>query len=325
MSRPAMTLSQIAKQTDGSRHPVFSVGLRSDPVEFGAFIRHADQLGFAGVWAQDTLSAENFSLDPLHQLSFAAAASERMRLGISVLFSGYRNPAVLARDLATIDQLSRGRLTVGLGVGNAYHRPRLEALGIATDRPVLRLVEGIAILRALWGQDEAEHRGEIYSFSGIRSQPKPVQQPGPPILIGARSEPALRRAANIADGWTGAAMIPHAQRAEELAILRDELARIGRDPASFAISVNVYAAVEPDREEACARAQSVLAAAYKKNPVYEADGMAQRVAVYGSAEECAAQLQQMAGEGIDEFVLHPLYDHFTQLERLAEVAQLVNR
>jgi probable F420-dependent oxidoreductase len=324
MWRLAMTPSKTAQQIEGPRHPAFSVGLRSDPEDFGAFIRHADQLGFAGLWAQDTLNADNFSLDPLHQLSFAAAASQRMRLGISVLFSGYRNPAVLARDLATIDQLSRGRLTVGLGVGNAYHRPRLEALGIATDRPALRLVEGIAVMRALWGQDEAEYRGEIYSFSGIRFQPKPVQQPGPPIFIGARSEPALRRAANIADGWTGAAMIPHEQRAQELAILRDELARIGRDPASFTISLNVYAAVESDRDEACARAQKVLSAAYGKNPVYDANGMAERVAVYGSAEECAARFRQMAGEGIDEFVLHPLYDHFTQLERLAQAVALVN-
>lgn len=179
MSRLAMTLSQIAKQTDGARHPVFSVGLRSDPAEFAAFIRHADRLGFAALWAQDTLNAENFSLDPLHQLSFAAAASERMRLGISVLFSGYRNPAVLARDLATIDQLSRGRLTVGLGVGNAYHRPRLEALGIATDRPVLRLIEGIGVMRALWSQDEAEHRGEIYSFSESAPNPSRCNSPVP--------------------------------------------------------------------------------------------------------------------------------------------------
>lgn len=320
-----MTASKIAKQIEYPRYPAFSVGLIPDPADFGAFIRHADQLGFSGLWAQDTLNAENFSLDPLHQLSFAAAVSERMRLGISVLFSGYRNPAVLARDLATIDQLSRGRLTVGLGVGNAYHRSRLEALGIATDRPVPRLVEGIAVMRALWGQDQAEHRGEIYSFSGVRSQPKPVQQPGPPIFIGARSEPALRRAANIADGWTGAAMISHAQRAQELAILRDELALIGRDPTSFALSVNVYAAVESDREEAGARAQSVLSAAYKKNPVYDSDGMAQRVAVYGSVEECAAQFRQMIFEGIGELVLHPLYDHFTQLERLARVIELVNR
>lgn len=302
----------------------FSVGLRADPASFAAFIRHADALGFAGVWAQDTLNYKNFSLDPLHQLSFAAAVSDRMRVGISVLFSGYRNPAVLARDLATIDQLSQGRLTVGLGVGNEYHRSRLAALGINTDRPALRLTEGIGVMRALWSQGEAEFRGEIYSFSGIGSQPKPVQLPGPPILIGARAEPALRRAVRIADGWTGAAMISHEQRREELAILKDELAVTGRDPASFALSVNVYAAVEPDREQARQRVQEILSRTFKDNPVYDPNDMAQRVAVYGTVEDCADQFRALIGDGIQEFVLHPMYDHFNQLERLARVAELVN-
>ena len=307
-----------------SPRATFSVGLRADPANFAAFVRHADQLGFTGLWAQDTLNPKNFSLDPLHQLSFAAGVSERMRLGISVLFSGYRNPAVQARDLATIDRLSGGRLTIGLGVGNAYHRPRLDALGIPTDRPALRLVEGIGVMRALWTQEEAEFHGELYDFSGIRSQPKPVQQPTPPILIGARSEPALRRAVAIADGWTGAAMIPHAQRAEEMAILRDELAVRGRDPASFIISVNIYAAVEPDREQARARVQDILSVNFKDNPVYDPNDMAQQVAVFGSVEECAAQFRQMIDQGIDEFVLHPMYDYFSQLERMAKVAELVN-
>lgn len=311
------------KQTGGSRRATFSVGLRSDPSTLATFIRRADELGFAGVWTQDSLMPTNFSLDPLHQLSYAAAVSDRMRLGISVLFSGYRNPAVLARDLATIDQLSRGRLTVGIGVGNAYHRPRLAALGIETDRPAVRLVEGIGVMRALWSQDEAEFHGEIYSFSGIRSQPKPIQQPGPPILIGARSEAALRRAVTIADGWTGAAMIPPEERAKELAILHDELAVTGRDPASFSISVNVYAAVDPDREKAKTRVQEVLSSSFKSNPVYEPDDMAQKVAIYGPAEECAEGFRKLIDEGVDEIVLHPMYDHFDQLEGLARAVELV--
>lgn len=311
------------KQTGGSRRATFSVGLRSDPSTLATFIRRADELGFAGVWTQDSLMPTNFSLDPLHQLSYAAAVSDRMRLGISVLFSGYRNPAVLARDLATIDQLSRGRLTVGIGVGNAYHRPRLAALGIETDRPAVRLVEGIGVMRALWSQDEAEFHGEIYSFSGIRSQPKPIQNSGPPILIGARSEAALRRAVTIADGWTGAAMIPPEERAKELAILHDELAVTGRDPASFSISVNVYAAVDPDREKAKTRVQEVLSSSFKSNPVYDPNDMAQKVAIYGPAEDCAEGFRKLIDEGVDEIVLHPMYDHFDQLEGLARAVELV--
>ncbi|WP_448956328.1 LLM class flavin-dependent oxidoreductase [Labrys neptuniae] len=305
------------------RQTTFSVGLRGDPSALGDYIRQADDLGFHGVWTQDTLNDKNFSLDPLHQLSYAAAISRRMRLGISVLFSGYRNPAVLARDLATIDQLSQGRLTVGIGVGNAYHRPRLAALGIQTDRPAQRLVEGIGVMRALWGEGEADYHGEIYNFSGIRLQPKPIQRPGPPILIGARSEPALRRAVTIADGWTGAAMIPAEERDQELAILRDEFGVTKRDPASFSFSVNVYAAVEPSRELAHERVQQVLSVGFKDNPVYDVEGMAERVAIFGPPETCAEGLLKLIAKGVDEIVLHPLYDHANQLGQLAKAVELV--
>lgn len=312
-------------RSGSDRRTSFAVGLRGDPTTFADYIRQAEDLGFSGIWTQDTLNDKNFSLDPLHQLSYAAGISKRLRLGISVIFSGYRNPAVLARDLATIDQLSQGRLTVGMGVGNAYHRPRLAALGIPTDRPALRLVEGIGVMRALWADGEADFNGEIYSFSGIGMQPKPVQRPGPPIIIGARSEPALRRAVSIADGWTGAAMIPEEERDQELAILRDELAATGRDPATFSLSVNVYCAVEPTRDLARDRAQEVLSVGFKNNPVYSVEGMADRVAIVGPPEDCAEGFRKLIAKGVNEIVLHPLYDHANQLPRLAKAVELVNQ
>jgi probable F420-dependent oxidoreductase len=316
-------MARTSTDANGPKQPSFGIGLRSDTTTLSQYITEAEALGFSGVWVQDSLITTHISLDPLHQLSYAAALTKRMRLGISVLFSGYRNPAVLARDLATIDQLSQGRLTVGIGVGNPYHRPRLAALGIDTERPAQRLVEGIGVMRALWSQEEAEFKGEIYSFSGIRSQPKPVQLPSPPILIGARSEPALRRAVTIADGWTGAAMIPREQRAEELAILRDEIEVTGRDPKTFTLSLNVYCAVDPDRERARERVQGVLAESFKGNPVYDVTDMAQRVAVFGPVEECAEGFRKILDEGIDELVLHPMYDHLAQLEQLARAVELV--
>jgi probable F420-dependent oxidoreductase len=320
----ATTSDASSKQGRGkARRPTFSVGLRGQPLGLSAYIKHADDLGFDGVWAQETLNAASFSLDPLHQLSYAAALSQRLRLGVSVLFSGYRNPAVLARELATIDQLSQGRLSVGIGVGNAYHRPRLAALGIATDRPALRLVEGIAVMRALWSQEEARFKGEIYSFDGISSQPKPMQRPGPPIIIGARAEVAVRRAVAIADGWTGAAMIPPDERAKELAALHSELAAQGRDPATFQISVNVYISVDKDRIRARDMAQEVLSVGFKNSPVYRAEGMAERVAVFGPPEECAQRMRKLLDQGVDELILYPMYDYLNQLEGIAKAVELL--
>ena len=313
-----------ATQRSGKgRRPTFSVGLRGQPLGLAAYVKHADELGFDGIWAQETLNAANYSLDPLHQLSYAAAVTARLRLGVSVLFSGYRSPAVLARELATIDQLSQGRLTVGMGVGNAYHRPRLAALGIVTDRPALRLVEGIAVMRALWSRAEAEFKGEIYSFSGIRSQPKPVQQPSPPIVIGARAEVAVRRAVTIADGWTGAGMIPPDERAKELAALNSEIAAQGRDRAAFQISVNVYISVDKDRIRAREKAQEVFSVGFRNSPVYQAEGMAERVAMLGPPEECAEQMRRLLDQSVDELIFYPMYDYPNQLEGIARAVELV--
>ncbi|TCO61157.1 LLM class flavin-dependent oxidoreductase [Actinocrispum wychmicini] len=294
-----------------------SVGAPTDPDLLIPFARRAEALGFAGIWTQDTVSAENFSLDGLHVLSYLAAVTERLRLGIGVLYSGRRNPAVQARELATVDQLSHGRLTVGLGVGNDYHRATLTALGIPADRPVRRLVEGIEVMRALWS--ETGFDGELYSFSGVRSQPPPVQRPGPPIWIGARAEPALRRAVRIADGWTGAAPVATKDFLAQLAIVRRALADQGRDPATFTISKSVYVAVEDTVDKARERLIPAFDRAFGASPVYDATGMADRVAVFGPPVHCARQLRDLFDAGVDELVLYPMYDRMDQLEAFGDL------
>ncbi|WP_051579708.1 LLM class F420-dependent oxidoreductase [Pseudonocardia acaciae] len=303
----------------------FSVGVPNSPDALATFARRAERLGFSGLWTQDTLSAQSFSLDGLHVLSFMAAATERIGLGISVLYSGRRNPAVQARELATIDQLSGGRLTVGLGVGNDYHRETLESLGIPVDRPVRRLVEGIDVMRALWREDAASYRGEIYSFSDVRSQPKPARPAGPPIWIGARSAPALRRAVRIADGWTGAGPVSTQDFLEQLAVVREALDEQGRDRSGFTVSKGVYLAVEDDVPTARERLVQTFDRAFAANPVYDAAGMADRVAVFGPPEHCAEQLRVLVDAGVDELILHARYDELAQLERFPEVVAALER
>ncbi|RKT56129.1 LLM class flavin-dependent oxidoreductase [Saccharothrix australiensis] len=295
----------------------FSLGAPTEPGLLVPFARRAEELGFDGLWTQDTVGGANPSLDGLHVLSHLAAVTRRVRLGIGVLYSGRRNPAVLARELATIDRLSGGRLTVGLGVGNAHHRPALAALGIDTGRPVRRLVEGIGVLRALWSG--GDHHGELYSFSGVRSQPAPVQRPGPPIWLGARAEPALRRAARIADGWLGAAPVSSAEFLRQLDVVRRELADTGRDPAGFAVAKCVYLAVEDAEWRARARLTPAFDRAFGGNPVYDSTGMADRVAVFGPPDRCAERLRELVEAGVDELVLYPVYDRLAQLDACAEV------
>ncbi|MSO76395.1 MAG: LLM class F420-dependent oxidoreductase [Alphaproteobacteria bacterium] len=180
------------------------------------------------------------AFDQLSLMAFVAAKTERLRLVSSVMILPHRNPVLTAKMLATIDVLSKGRVTVGVGVG--WLREEIEALGApAFDRRGAVSNEYIEIFKKCWTQDPVSHAGEFYFFKALHCLPHPVQKPHPPIWIGGHSKAALRRAARHGDGWhpvgaTAASPLPPA----EMATLLDELKRLteaeGRDFAKLAIS-----------------------------------------------------------------------------------------
>jgi probable F420-dependent oxidoreductase len=279
----------------------------------------AEELGFAGLWTLDAVpgaaTARVPLLDGLHVLTTAAAVTRAIGLGIAVIVLPARNPAQLARELATIDRLSGGRLIVGVGVGR--REPTAAGLGLAADRRARRLREGVEVLRALWADGEATFDGELYRFAGLGIEPKPVQRPGPPIWFGAGTPPALRRAARIGDGWLGAGSSASAAFPDQVRILADALRTAGRDPDAFPIGKRVYIAVEATEQRARERLTPVL------DGMYDAPGLTARVAVCGPPEACAAQLRDLTAAGARELLLNPMYDHLEQLEALATVAALV--
>jgi probable F420-dependent oxidoreductase len=180
------------------------------------------------------------ALDQLSLMAFAAARTRHLRLVSSVMILPYRNPVLTAKMLATIDVLSRGRVTVGVGVG--WLREEFEALGAPDfDRRGAVSDEWIRIFRTLWTQSPASFKGDFYSFESLVFQPAPLQKPHPPIWIGGHSAPALRRVARYGDGWhpvgaNPAVPLPPA----ELEASLDQLYRLtekeGRDPSRLAIS-----------------------------------------------------------------------------------------
>ncbi|MEA2176711.1 MAG: hypothetical protein QOG77_8 [Solirubrobacteraceae bacterium] len=285
------------------------------------YAARAEELGFAGLWTVDSVPGGATSrvpaLEGLHVLSAAAVVTRTIGLGVSVIVLPARNPAQLARELATIDQLSGGRLTVGVGVGRAD--PVATSLGFPEDRRVRRLVENLEVMRALWAQDDVSFDGELYRFAGVTIEPKPVQRPGPPVWFGAGAERALRRAARLGDGWMGAGSSTSAAFAEQVGILAGALRGEGRDPAAFPVGKRVYIAVEDTQARALERLTPRL------DGFYPAPGITGRVAVCGSAHACAEQLGELVAAGARELLLNPLYDHMDQLEALAEVAALVRR
>jgi probable F420-dependent oxidoreductase len=278
------------------------------------FARRAEELGFTGLWTMDSViggaTGHNDTIDGLHLLSYVAAVTESIDLGIAVIVLPLRNPLLLARELASIDRLSGGRLTVGVGLGIGDEE-RAARLGFPSGRPVRRLVENVEILRAAWTQPEASFDGELYRFADLPLEPKPTQQPHPPIWIGARTERALRRAVRIGDGWIGSGSSSVDDFIAQSATVREAIAASGRDPATFPIAKRVYVAVGDGKQ-----LQEGLDA------MYTWPGLGERVAVAGSPDQIAEQLTRLREAGAQELLLHPIHDHFEQLEALADLVGL---
>jgi probable F420-dependent oxidoreductase len=180
------------------------------------------------------------ALEQLTLMAFVAGITTRLRLVTSVMILPYRNPVLTAKMLATVDVLSRGRVTVGVGVG--WLREEFEALQASDfDRRGAVSNEYLQIFKTLWTQDPADFAGQFYQFKGLRCLPQPVQKPHPPLWIGGHSRPALRRVAKYGDGWHPVGANPAVPlRPHELQSALDDLKRLieaeGRDPATVTIS-----------------------------------------------------------------------------------------
>jgi probable F420-dependent oxidoreductase len=209
----------------------------------------ADELGFDSVWVHDHVFNVGHVFDrvggkpyyePLTVLGFVAARTSRVRLGTSVLVLPYHNAVRLAKPAATLDVLSGGRLIMGVGVG--LIQQEMEAMGSAYAQRGVITDESIAVMRALWTQDEPRFEGKHYRFAGMKFSPKPLQTPSIPIVIGGVSRAAIRRAARLGDGWQPLGMSPEVL-AQGIATLREEARACGRDAAQIPISIAMSLAV----------------------------------------------------------------------------------
>jgi probable F420-dependent oxidoreductase len=273
------------------------------------FLARADALGFDSVWVQEQIITSYGILEPVTLLTYAAALTSRVRLGTSVLLPVIRNPLQLAKSLATLDQLSQGRLTVGVGIGGP-HIPEA-AFGSAPKKRGRRLVESIEVMKALWTQPRASYNGEFWHFDKLPMEPKPVQKPHPPLWFGAREPVALRRAVRYGDGWMGAGSSSSTDFVAQYQELRRALDQAGRDPATFAISKRVYLAIDDDRECAERRLREWFGARYRNAE------MAPRVSIWGSRSECIDRLRELVQAGARHLMLNPVFDELEQMEIIA--------
>jgi len=203
----------------------------------------AEELGIDSVWVHDHVFNVGHVFDriggkpyyePLTLLSFVAARTRRVRLGTSVLVLPYHNPVRLAKAAATLDVLSGGRLIMGVGVG--LIEKEIRAMGSPYAERGAFTDEAIAVMRALWTQDEPKFEGKFSRFDGMKFSPKPLQKPSIPIVIGGVSRHAIRRAARLGDGWQPLGLAPDAL-GQGMADLREAARAAGRDAATIPVSI----------------------------------------------------------------------------------------
>ena len=274
------------------------------------WVARAEELDFESLWTQEDITGDDPSLEPLTQLSYVAALTTRARLGVSVMVAPLRNPVQLAKALGSLDQMSHGRLTVGVGIGGRQNM--YPAFGLTTDRRARRFVELLDVMKALWTEPQATYEGQFWQLDGVPMEPKPVQKPYPPLWFGGRHPDALRRAVRHGDGWMGAGSSTTATFLECVQQLNTFLEEAGRDPATFPISKRVYLAVDDNEKRAEERITTWFDNRYHNAP------LGAEVSVWGSAAQCAEKLAEIVDGGAEMLMLNPMFDHMEHLEQLTE-------
>jgi probable F420-dependent oxidoreductase len=279
-----------------------------DAPGFRAHLTRAEELGFHSAWTQEQILGSAPTLGPLEAMTYAAACTERLRLGCAVFVSPLRSPVQLAKSIATLDHLSHGRVEVGIGTGGRA-RP-FAAFGVDPSALVARFNEGIALMKACWTEPEISFNGRFWQLDAAAMEPKPAQKPHPPIWIGGSHPAALQRAVRLGDGFFGAGSQTTSDFAEQTHVIRQHLAETGRDPDAFPIAKRVYIHVDDDQARARERIETALARHYGR-------GGWSAVPVSGPPAACAAGLREVADAGAELILLNPLVDDAQQMERLA--------
>ncbi len=275
------------------------VGGAPDPGVFREIAVRAEELGYDSIWAGDHISYRNPILDIVVALSTFAAVTTRITLGAGIVLLPLRHPSVVAKEFASLDYVSSGRVILGVGVGGEGAKD-FDAVGVPLGERGARTDEAMQALRALFANDlPATFTGRFYSFEGITIAPRPAKPGGPPLWVGGRSEAAIRRAATLGDGW-----IPIWISPEKLAEGLEQL------PAHVTPAVTLPAHVGPKR-----RLYEHLRARYAGD---FGEHVVDRYCVAGTPDECAARIREYANAGAQHVVFNIL--ELEDAERLAEVA-----
>lgn len=287
-----------------SRRPRFGVQLpaqRTAWPDYIAAVKLVEELGFDSVWTFDHMlpwsgAEDGACFETWTTLAAMAAQTSSIRIGALVNGVLYRDPATLAKSAVQVDLISNGRLEFALGAAWAEREFRAYGLPFppAAER-LARLDEALQVVKALWMQPRTTYRGRYYTTDNAPCEPKPVQRPHPPIMVGGNGRGTLRVTARHATEWNGQGS--PATCAERIAFLRQECGAIGRDPAEIALSVHPNLAIAPTREEAVTKGQAMA----RSNEQMLADPP--DTWLLGTPAEIRTQLQRYLDIGVTHWIM----------------------
>ncbi|TMK14053.1 MAG: TIGR03619 family F420-dependent LLM class oxidoreductase [Alphaproteobacteria bacterium] len=266
--------------------------------EMQALVRLVDDCGYDSLWVGDHIAFAAAIFDPLLQLAQAAVVSRRLKLGTNVYLVPLRHPVLVAKQAATLDHLSEGRLIFGVGIGGEFPK-EFEACGVPLGERGARLTAAIPLLRQLWSGEPVSYGGRYFgAFSEVSMQP-PSRQPGrPPIWVGGRADAALARAGSLADGWISYVVTPETYRAglEKIAAAAESA---GRKIEHFGTGHLLFARLDETYDKALDAAAATLSNRY----AMDFRRAAERYAALGRPEQVAARIRAFHEAGVRHLVL----------------------
>jgi len=282
----------------------FGVILRQQKIDFSEIRDTAvlcDELGFHSVWFYDhVLGRGGIEVDiyePWTLMSALSTVTERIRLGTMVLCNSFRPPALLAKMSSTLDVVSGGRLEFAIGAG--WFEPEYRAYGYEFPDTVTRieqLAESVKIIKSMWTEEKPTFTGKHYKIEDAYCNPKPVQKPHPPVIIGGSGEKHLLRVvAELADEWNCPAT-HYPSYETKLKVLKSHAADIGRNPDEINLSQQTVCVLAKDRAEL----EEKLPKAQKR---YGFFGDIRRVGIVGTPEECVRTIEENEKKGITKYTI----------------------
>jgi probable F420-dependent oxidoreductase len=272
------------------------------------FAKKCEAMGCHSMWTIDRIAYDN--LEPLTLLAAAAGATQRIRLGTSVLLGNTRHPAHLAKIIATLDFISDGRVTIGLGFGS--REPDYKAAEVPYEHRGSRAVEQVQLMKRLWTEENVTHKGKFFNIENLTVGPRPVQQPHPPIWTGGSAEAALKRAGTWADGF-----ISGSSAIADFHLTWDKIASYavaaGRNPDAIEKASLAFMAINDDKAKAIKTIEDYTMRYYGR-----LRGQVEPVSIVGSAAQCAEKIEYFFSKGIDTLIIGVADPDITQLDLFGE-------